>query len=184
MINSLITWFRGHLPTRESIAANRWTRPFARHLLRPDLWRFNRRSVPRAVALGLFVGPIVPVAHTVIAAVAAIPSRANIVIAVAVTWFISNPVTWYPLYKFAYVIGKSILHLDQISPMPAATQEATHEFGALLARIMAKAGPKALEVATGTFVIATLVAALGYVLSSFLWRLRIGRKWRARRRRS
>ena len=39
-------------------------RPFAPHLRHPSLWRMTRRSVPRGVALGLFVAVIIPVMHT------------------------------------------------------------------------------------------------------------------------
>jgi uncharacterized protein len=49
----IAAWVRHHVPTRESVEANRWLRPVAHHVLAPSLWRFNRRSVPRGVALGL-----------------------------------------------------------------------------------------------------------------------------------
>ena len=41
--------------TRDQIERNRFLKPFAHRLLRSELWRFTRRSVPRGVALGLFV---------------------------------------------------------------------------------------------------------------------------------
>ena len=66
-----IKWFKGHVPTREQLEKSRWIKPFAKHVLRSDLWRFNRRSVPRAVALGLFVGIMIPLAHFVTAALLA-----------------------------------------------------------------------------------------------------------------
>jgi uncharacterized protein len=173
----IVTWFKGHLPTRANIAENRWLKPFARHLLRPDLWHLNRRSVPRAVALGLFVAPVIPVAHTFVAALLAVPTRANIVIAAAVTWLI-NPFTMPPFYYGAYLIGRSLLKLDQISPVPEVSSQATHQASEWASWLVDKSGPAAL----GTIVLATLIAAIGYLLASFVWRVRIGRKWRNRRR--
>ena len=59
-----------------------------------DLWRFTRRSVPRAVFAGLFIGIflMVPGLQIVGAALLSIPMRANIPIAAAMT-FLSNPAT-------------------------------------------------------------------------------------------
>jgi len=61
-------WLTRHIPRRETIHENRLLRPFARPLSNPALWRMTRRSVPRAVALGLGIGIVIPVMHTVIAA--------------------------------------------------------------------------------------------------------------------
>src|SRR6185369_1680669 len=83
-------WIRKHIPTRDTIHENRLLRPFARHLSDPALWRMTRRSVPRAVALGLGVGVLIPFMHTAIAAVLAIPMRANVAIAAALTLLV-NP---------------------------------------------------------------------------------------------
>jgi uncharacterized protein (DUF2062 family) len=175
MKNRVLAWFKGNLPTRKSIAQNRWLKPFAHHLMRPDLWHLNRRSVPRAVALGLFVAPIVPVAHTFVAALLAIPTRANIVIAAAVTWLI-NPFTMPPFYYGAYLIGSALLKLDELSPVPQASHDPTHKATEWASWLVAKSGPAAL----GTIVMATIIAALGYMVTALAWRIRIGRKWRTR----
>src|SRR5690242_10600286 len=98
-----LSWLTRHIPTRESIHQYRLLRPFASHLSQPALWRMTRRSVPRGVAIGLFVGVIIPFMHTLIAAVFAIPLRANVAVAAAVTLVI-NPLTIPPLYYAAYRI--------------------------------------------------------------------------------
>src|SRR5690348_8621639 len=88
-------WIRRHIPTRETIGEYRLLRPFAPHPSHPSLWRMNRRSVPRAVALGLFVAAIIPVMHTAVAALLAIPARANVAVAALFTLVI-NPLTIPP----------------------------------------------------------------------------------------
>ena len=85
-------WLTRHIPTRETIHEHRLLRPFAPHLTNPSLWRMTRRSVPRGVALGLFVGVIIPFMHTVIAALLAVPVRANVAVA-AVFPLVVNPLT-------------------------------------------------------------------------------------------
>jgi len=171
----LIGTLKSKLPTRDWVAKNRWTRPFAHHLLRPDLWRLNRRSVPRGVAIGLLIAPIIPVAHTMFAALAAVPTRANLVIAAAVTWLI-NPFTIPPFYYLAYLVGTAMLHLDAMSALPHVDHPAAGQATQWAAWLIAKSGPLAL----GTLVMSVVIASIGYLVSSFFWRWNIGRKWRAR----
>ena len=61
-------WARRNMPTREQMEKSRWIRPFAHRVLRSELWRFTRRSVPRGVALGLFAAFIVPIGQIFLAA--------------------------------------------------------------------------------------------------------------------
>ncbi len=172
----LAGWFKSHIPTRESIAANRWTRPFARTLLRPDLWRFNRRSVPTAVAVGLLVGPIIPVAHTAFAALLAVPVRANIVVAVVTTWIISNPATWIPLYGLAGKLGNYMLSTQDKGGVQKFQDATDRGWSNLLSFVL----HEGRSVALGVVVISVLLAMVGYLAASFLWRVKIGRDWRRR----
>src|SRR5207245_1082097 len=105
-------WIMRHIPTRETIHEYRLLRPFASHLRHPSLWRLNRRSVPRGVAVGLFVAVIIPVMHTFIAALLAIPARANVAVAAAFT-LVVNPFTIPFMYVAAYRIGRWELHHDR-----------------------------------------------------------------------
>ena len=84
-------WLRRHIPTRDTVHEHRMLRPFARHLTHSSLWRMTRRSVPRGVALGLFVAVIIPFMHTVIAAILAIPARANVAVAAVFTLLVKDP---------------------------------------------------------------------------------------------
>lgn len=171
-----INWLRSHVPTREQLERSRWIKPFAKHVLRSDLWRFNRRSVPRGVALGLFVGIMIPLAHFVTAALLAVFVRANIPAALAAT-FIGFPAFLPIIIYFGDKVGSWLLRVDAMTVVAPVTQtmQAT-ETDHLLAMLTQK-GP---SVAFGMFVIATVLASLGYLLTSFFWRLRVGAK-RARR---
>ncbi|HXD01943.1 MAG TPA: DUF2062 domain-containing protein, partial [Novosphingobium sp.] len=114
MTTRLIGWLRSHVPTREALERNRFVRPFAHLILRSELWRFTRRSVPRGVALGLFVGVMIPLAHFVVAAFLAVFLRANIPAAMLAT-FIGFPVIYVALVALAYKIGEWLLHLDAMT---------------------------------------------------------------------
>ena len=171
-----MNWLRRHIPTRETIHRYRLLRPFARHLSKPELWRLHRRSVPRAVALGLAVGVIIPFMHTVIAAMLAIPLRANVAIAAAFTLVI-NPLTIPPMYYAAYRIGSWELHHDATLVNPATAERVSGELSRFLFWIHQASGPIALGVLT----IAASAGLLGYVVSALLWRWWLGSKWRQRR---
>lgn len=168
-------WLRAHVPTREGIAGNRWLRPVAHRILVPALWRFNRRSVPRGVALGILTGILFPFAHMPLAAALALPARANVPVAVSTT-LINNPVTIGPILFAAYSVGHRVLQLDAAVPgRPIAT--GVHSHVGLLHWI-AVGGP---AIVVGLLIIALLLAAAGYLLTGWAWRLKIARQWRNRR---
>lgn len=168
-------WAKAHVPTRESIERNRLLKPVAAHVLTPSLWRFNRRSVPRGVALGLATSVLVPVAHMPAAALLAVPLRANIPTAVAITipsTFLIPGIWWA-----AHGIGHSLLHLDRRVGHEIASNVKAN--AGWLHWLFAEAGP---EVIVGLLILAAAAAVVGYVGAAILWRLRVARKWRGRAR--
>src|SRR5687768_18552773 len=92
-----------HAPSKDEVLESRWLRPFGARVRRSDLWRFTRRSVPRGVFAGLFVGIflMVPGLQIVGAALLSMPMRANIPLAAAMT-FLSNPLTT-PFFLYAAI---------------------------------------------------------------------------------
>ncbi len=170
-------WLTRHIPTRETIGENWFLRPFAAHLSRPSLWRLTRRSVPRGVALGLFVAVIIPFMHTIIAAILAIPTRANVAVAAIFTLAV-NPLTIPPMYYGAYRIGSWELHHDSTLVNPLAAERFSGELSRLLFWVHHASGPIALGILT----IAAVVATIGYLSASLVWALWCRRRWRQRRK--
>jgi uncharacterized protein (DUF2062 family) len=166
-------WSKRNLPTRESMERNRLLRPVAHRVLAPELWRFTRRSVPRGVALGMIAGVLVPVAQTAVAALFALPFRANVPTA-ALTTFVTNPLTTPPIWVAAYWIGRWLLRLDEHVPGQPVADAAAHT--GWIPWLM-QAGP---ATALGLIVIAVVSAIAGYALSALGWRIWIARKWRHR----
>jgi len=168
-------WAKGHMPTRERMERNRFIRPVAHRVLEPALWRFTRRSVPRGVALGAVTGILFPFAHMPLAAVLALPARANVPTAVAVT-LVNNPLTMPFIWWAAYRVGRWVLRLDQVVPgRPIATN--VHAHAGWLHWLVAQGGPALL---VGLVIIALAAAALGYAGAAWGWRWWIARKWRRR----
>ncbi len=179
MLERLQTWANEKMPTREGMAENKYIRPFAHRVLRSELWRFNRRSVPRGVALGVLAG-VVPVAQMLIAALLALPARANVPIAVLTT-FITNPLTTPLILAAAYKIGQWMLRFDSLTyGRPLNTVAHSDHVETWMEWFTGNAGLIAMNTAVGLVTLAVIGAAVGYLLASLVWRWWIARKWRQR----
>lgn len=139
----------------------------------------TRRSVPRGVAIGLGVAVIIPFMHTVIAALVAIPARANVAIA-AIFTLVVNPLTIPPLYYAAYRIGSWELHHDAAIVDPADVERFSSELSRLLFWIHQASG----SIAVGVLTIAAGLALFGYFAASLIWRFWSRSRWRQRRPRT
>ena len=163
------------MPTREQMAQNRWLAPIAHRFLSPELWRFTRRSVPRGVALGLFAGFIVPVGQIFLAAFLALPARANVPLAALVT-FVTNPFTLPFWLVAANKVGKFVLKIDAATGGTARAELDSgrwQDFGWFA--FLKTAGVTAF----GFVVLAVVTSALGYLVSSWFWRWRVGKRRKA-----
>lgn len=143
--------------TKDEFLAVRWIRPIAHRLVHPSLWHMNRRSVSKALAIGLLSAFVVPIGQFVCAALLAVPTRANVPVAAAAT-LVTNPLTFPPIYYAAYQIGTG-LGLDAIQSAPLRL------FAAL---------------AVGMLCMGVVLAALGYLTSRLYFRVQLIRRWAAR----
>ncbi|CAG1014595.1 hypothetical protein BURC_00734 [Burkholderiaceae bacterium] len=163
------------LPTRERLLQSRWLRPIAHYLDNDHLWHADRSSVARAVGIGLFFGLLLPVAQFLFAVVAAIVLRANVAVAAGFT-LVTNPLTFAPIYWFAYRLGSWLMggSVDE-----QAAQRVEQQAQAAIARnegiiqglwhsIVSAGAPLAL----GLTVLAVVAGAIGFGLAWSLWRPR------------
>ncbi|HEX7874749.1 MAG TPA: DUF2062 domain-containing protein [Sphingobium sp.] len=174
----LVRLYRDSVPSRESLEQNRFIRPVAHRVLAPALWRFTRRSVPRGVALGLLVGIflLIPGLQMAGAALLALPVRANVPIAVAMT-FLSNPATTPFLVGLSLYIGNAMLGRSADVSRFTALIESHADWRVWLDWLLSETAPALIM---GLFVVSVVSAAIGYLLSSFFWRARIASRWKAR----
>ena len=165
------------MPTREQIAGHRLSRPFQSHLRRDELWRFTRRSVPRGVAVGLFVGILflIPGVQIIGSALFALPFRANIPVAAGMT-FLTNPFTTPALILAAGELGSFFGLGSDIGTVKAMLSRGT-SLSDWLSWLVSDA---ALGILCGLTIIAAVSAAVGYLVSILIWRWWTGRKWRRR----
>lgn len=178
MIHRCRLWCARNLPTRESVEGVRWLRPVAHVVLRSDLWRFHRRSVPRGVALGLIVGIflMIPGLQMIGAVLISLPFRANIPLAVGMT-FLSNPLTTPFILLASLGVGNKVLglHADVSTFIALFNEHASLSDYANW--LFSDAAPALLG---GLAVISIAAGVVGYFLAMFLWQWWIRHKWRHR----
>jgi hypothetical protein len=154
---------------------------FAPALADPDLWHLNRRSTARAVAIGLFCG-LIPGPLQVLGAIGlCLWIRANFPLAVIATFY-TNPLTIVPLYLLAYEYGR--LFVPDSTAVPPAFHMPT---GAGIAGFMPALSTWMIglgkPLAVGLVLLATTLAATGWVVVRVGWRCHAVWAWRRRARR-
>jgi uncharacterized protein (DUF2062 family) len=174
----IVRMVRDSVPSRESLEQSRLLRPVAHRVLAPALWRFTRRSVPRGVALGLLVGIffLIPGVQMAGAALLALPVRANVPIAIGMT-FLSNPATTPLIVGLSLYIGNGMLGLHADISRLTALIETHADWREWMGWLLSDTAPALIM---GLFVVSVVAAAIGYLIASFTWRARIGAKWKAR----
>ncbi len=168
---------RKNMPTRDQLESNRWTRGLA---VRHELWRFTRRSVPRGVAVGLLVGifALIPGIQIIGAALMCVPGRGNIPIAAAMT-FLSNPATTPLILIGSAFIGNAMgFHANVATVQEMVARGAPA--GDWVSWFLSDAAPAVL---VGLAVMSVVAAAIGYVVSSWIWRAMVARKRKRRLKR-
>lgn len=96
------------LPTPEKLRENRLIAMFAPFLADPRLWQVNRNSLGRAVYVGVLAAFFPLPGQMPLAIIGALLVRANIPMAVALTW-ITNPLTAIPVFWLAYSLGALLI---------------------------------------------------------------------------
>jgi uncharacterized protein (DUF2062 family) len=168
MLNRILAWTHAYLPTRESMARNRLIAPLA---ARPELWLFTRRTVPRAVAIGLFVGIflMVPGLQVIGAALLCVPLRANIPVAAVSTFVAIPPTIVFVILPGAATIGNLFGYHADFAAITVMFQR-----GASGAEWLAWFGSDAAPaLGLGLIIMAVVAATLGYVVAVCFWRWRV-----------
>jgi uncharacterized protein (DUF2062 family) len=167
-------FFRKYLPDPDEVLAKPWCAPFRPWLGHPNLWHLNRRSVPAAVAIGLFCGLIPGPFQMLGALIFSILMKKNIPVALAVTLY-TNPFTIVPLYLLAYGYGKLLLGVEH----GAAVKPYEWDWSLVSLWEWTMALGKPLGV--GLVALGLTLAVLGYIVTRLAWRAHAAASWRRRK---
>ncbi|WP_323126930.1 MULTISPECIES: DUF2062 domain-containing protein [unclassified Psychrobacter] len=102
------------LPTPEKIMESRSLKWFAPHLVDARLWHFNRHSLNKAVYIGVLSAFFPLPGQMLLALIGALMWRANVPMALGLTW-ITNPLTTLPIFYAGYYVGAKLLGEPMIS---------------------------------------------------------------------
>ncbi len=158
-----------YIPNREQVQNSRYLKWMGDTLHIADLWHFNRRSVAKAFACGLFWTFIPIPVQTVPAAISALLLRVNLPIAIATVW-LTNPITFPPILYLNYRFGCWLLGITHIESFTWSMSWFVH--------LVENAW---LPLFLGSFVTAILASIIGYYLTHLAWRYHIQSKQKSRR---
>ena len=121
-----------------------------KHLHNPDLWKWNKRTISKAFAVGLFCAFLPLLLHTLLAAALAVAFSSNILLSIGLVW-LNNPLTMVPIYYYIYKLGSYIIGTE-IDPNFQFTID--YFMGSLTSTITA--------IWVGGLIISTITAIIGY----------------------
>ena len=93
-----------YTPSAESVSKSGLFRHISHFLLGQNIWHLNRRSISYGIFIGIFCAMLPIPGQMLVAAIMALLLRAHLPLSLAATW-ISNPVTYAPIYYFNYQVG-------------------------------------------------------------------------------
>ena len=82
-----------------------------KYLTDPELWKWNKRSIAKGFAVGLFCAFLPVPVHMLLAGILAVAFSANILLSLLVVW-VNNPLTIVPIFYFTYKLGASIIGVE------------------------------------------------------------------------
>jgi uncharacterized protein (DUF2062 family) len=164
--------FKRYMPDPTSIREHKSLRFLGRLLHDPNLWHLNRRSVSRAMGIGLFAAFMPIPLQMLLAALMAIVMRANMPISVSLVW-LTNPLTMPPIFYGTYKLGAWLLNM----PARQLPDELSWEW--ISGQLSTVWQPFLL----GSLVAGVVFGVAGYCLTQGYWRWWVLRQWRLRSRR-
>ncbi len=161
--------FKRFLPDSKKIKSEKSLQLFGRFIHDPNLWHLNRYSVSTAFSAGLFAALIPMPLQTLIAATLSIIFRANLPIAVALTW-VTNPFTTPPIAYFCYRVGVFVMGKEpQHFKFEISWDWLVNEIGGI-----------GMPFVIGSIVVSLIAAFLSNIIIRLIWRIAIIRAWKQR----
>ncbi len=165
--------FKRFMPKQAEIRNHRHLSLFGKLLHEPELWHITRHSAAGGMANGLFFAFMPVPGQMLLAAAVAIKCRINLPISILAVW-LTNPVTFYPIFFAAYKTGSFILNLH---PQPVHFAMTWEWVNHTLVEIWQ-------PLLLGCVILGGISALCGYFAIRMLWRFAAVRKWEVRKERN
>ena len=167
MIKNVIKRF---FPKLDTVKEEKILKIFGPAVLQPNLWHINKKSVSRGFAIGAFCAFLPIPGQMILAAFLSITFAANIPISLILTW-ITNPITFTPIFYFAYKIGKIIFD-------GRITYDVDEKEIDILSNIMHIWEPLLL----GSIILSITGSIVAYIIIRVYWRYYVIKIWSKRKK--
>lgn len=167
MIKNVIKRF---FPKLDTVKEEKILKIFGPAVLQPNLWHINKKSVSRGFAIGAFCAFLPIPGQMILAAFLSITFAANIPIAIILTW-ITNPITFTPIFYFAYKIGRMVF--DGAINYNVGEKEID-----ILSNIMYIWEPLLL----GSIILSIIGSTIAYIIIRVYWRYYVIKIWSKRKK--
>jgi uncharacterized protein (DUF2062 family) len=162
---NLLSRIKRFLPTPTDVHEYRYIHIFGDTLKQAELWAFNRVSVSKGIAVGIFCA-FLPMPFEMVAAIfIAAMIGAHIPFAIAGIW-ISNPLTWIPLYTPCYLLGAWLIGVEPVPLEDISISVLGWHYVALW---------------LGCLILGSLISISSHFIVNALWKANILRRWQRRR---
>lgn len=155
-------FFKRILPAPEKLIANRLLHWLLKKIGNAYIWQVNRRSIAGGFATGLFFGCLPIPIQIPCAVAAAVFMRFNVPIAAFSTLF-SNPFTMPMIFYGNYQVGCWFL----------GGHEGLSEWHFTVANLKQLGGQILIPLFTGSVLVGTLLASIGYCVIYYLWQWKL-----------
>ena len=159
--------FRKYLPSPDRLKGHKSLSFLGEVLTDPNLWHINRHSLAGAAFIGVFTGLLPIPLQMGLAALLAVRFHCNLPLSVMLVW-ISNPVTYVPIFYFTYRVG---------AWMTGLTPSSDHAIN------VAWFVEQLVPLWIGSLTCALIAGLASYFTVKLFWRLAVVRSWNLRARR-
>ncbi|MCH8542760.1 MAG: DUF2062 domain-containing protein [Alcanivorax sp.] len=156
--------FRKYLPTAERLRQHRSLGSMSQLFADPNLWHLNRRSLSGAAFIGIFSAFMPIPLQMLLAAGLALRFKCNLPMSIVLVW-ISNPLTYVPIFYFTYRVGAGMLGMSRAIPEQVTIAWFVEQL---------------IPLWVGSLVCGLVFGGLAFVIVRLLWRLAIVRSWKRR----
>jgi len=164
-----------YLPTRENLRQQMRLNWLLKHLQHPQFWRFECHAVAKGTAFGLLAAFIPLPGQTLFSALLAYVGRANVAIAIGLTW-ITNPLTFVPINYGIYKVGQWLTRdISAYHPFTEFDWQKAN-FAQLLNHLGQWLSSLGKPFLIGSVAVAISSAIMGYLLVQALWH--VAKWWR------
>ena len=163
-------FIKKYMPNERALKDNKYLQIFGKHILAPNLWHLNKRSVSGAFSIGLFCAFIPVPFQMVLAAAIALVAKVNLPVSAAMVW-ITNPLTMPPIFYFSYLVGTWVLDT------PVTDMEFALSIDWLQNELSVIWQPFLL----GCLICGIVAATVGNILVRLVWRYLVLQNWQKRK---